>query len=53
VKIGDKIIGIDGYDVRDEGLPQHLMEIMPGNTVTVSVLRNGERNDLHITAMTN
>jgi hypothetical protein len=53
VKIGDKIIGIDGYDVRDEGLPQHLMEIMPGDTVTVSVLRNGERNDLYITAMTN
>lgn len=51
--IGDELIGIDGFDVNDHGLIYHLLEIRPGDSVTVSVRRDGRRQDFSIKAMKN
>jgi hypothetical protein len=50
---GDQVIGIDGFDVSDEGLNQHLMELCPGSKVVMSVLRDGKRQDFTITELPN
>lgn len=51
--IGDKIIGIDGFDISDGCLPQHLMEIQPGDKMVFSISREGKRKDCVITALPN
>ncbi len=40
LKTGDKMIGIDGYDVQDQKLVLHLMRVKPGVSVTVSIRRD-------------
>ncbi len=51
--IGDKVIGVDGLDVKDDGLSQHLMEIFPDDKVVFTILRNGQRVNCTLTAMPN
>jgi hypothetical protein len=53
IHIGDKIIGIDGFDWHDEGLAQHVIDILPGDRVTMNLLHNGKRVDCTITALSN
>lgn len=53
IEIGDKIIGIDGMDVKDERLSQHSMKIKPGDHITYSVLREGKRMEFTVTALPN
>lgn len=51
--IGDQVIGLDGIDINDACLAQHLMTIQPGEKIVVSVSRYGYRQDYTITAMLN
>lgn len=53
VKVGDRILGIDGLDVKDERISQHLMNIMPGRKVNLTLVRNEERIDCQITTLPN
>lgn len=53
VQIGDTLLGIDGHDVQDEGLVEHLMSVPPGQKVNVSLQRNGKRYDFIITTIKN
>jgi membrane-associated protease RseP (regulator of RpoE activity) len=51
--IGDKIIGVDAIDINDEKLFQHLMEILPGDKITFTVSRDGQRINFEVTALSN
>ncbi|MGC2595208.1 MAG: PDZ domain-containing protein [Rhabdochlamydiaceae bacterium] len=53
VKVGDKIIGIDGYDIFDEKVIHHFMDIHPGDKVTISLLRGSKQLEYQITALAN
>lgn len=53
MKIGDKILGIDGFDVKDEELAQHLMEVMPGTDMTYSISREDKRIDIIVKSIKN
>lgn len=53
MRIGDKMIGINGTDWSDDGLPQQLMNILPGDAVEVNLLRDGRRIDCCILALPN
>jgi len=53
MRIGDRIIGTDGFDINDESLQRHRMTIQPGDKIVYSILRNGERMDFTITALPN
>lgn len=53
VKIGDKILGIDGYDVFDEKVIHHLMTVHPGDKVKLSLLRGSKQVECQITALVN
>lgn len=53
IKIGDILIGIDGYDVLDEALISHLMKVHPGDKVKISVLRDSKKKEFQITALPN
>lgn len=47
---GDIIVAIDGTDLREESaLPQAISTHKPGDTVTMTVLRNGQRQDVTVT----
>lgn len=37
VEIGDRIIGIDGFDIRDESLLQHFITIQPGEKIILII----------------
>jgi len=50
---GDEVIGIDGIDMRDSRVPAHLMQVSPGQKVTVTIERNGERKDIAVEATPN
>ncbi len=49
LKTGDKIISIDGKEIRDYSDLQEIIAINPGKTMSVEVLRNGETHSLLIT----
>ena len=53
MKIGDRVIGIDGLDIKDESLAQHLMGVFPGDSMIYSIFRDGERIDFNIIAISN
>jgi membrane-associated protease RseP (regulator of RpoE activity) len=53
VMIGDKLIGMDGFDVRDDACIQHVMKIMPGDIVNITLLRDGKRLVCNITTLPN
>ena len=53
VKIGDVLLGVDGHDIHDESLTQHLMRIHPGDQVKLSLLRDSETVECRITALPN
>lgn len=53
LKVGDKIIGVDGIDAKDEGLSRHIMSIQPGDKIVLSVQRDAKRLDYAITALIN
>lgn len=53
LRIGDQVLGIDGFDIKDAHLPQHIMGIQPGDSVNYTVRRNGSRMDFTIIALTN
>ena len=53
IMVGDKLIGIDGYDVRDEALIQHLLEVQPKDKIKLSIQRNGKRINYIVTAIKN
>ena len=53
LNIGDKIIGVDGFDIKDDGLLQHVMTIQPGDKIVCSITRDGKRMDFTITALPN
>lgn len=53
MQLGDRVIGIDGIDVRDECLAQHLMEIAPGDEMVYIISREGKRMEFHVKALKN
>lgn len=53
MKIGDTIVGVDGFDIKDESLAQHLMEILPGDSMSYVVSRDGKRITIYVTAISN
>lgn len=53
VKIGDRVIGIDGYDIHDEMAVHHQRKIRPGDKVKLTLQRDGKRIEKKITALPN
>ena len=53
VKIGDVLIGIDGVDVNDNRILNHIMTIYPGNKIKITIIRGQERLERQITAVSN
>ena len=53
VQKGDRLLGIDGFDIDDDHLIRHQMRVLPGETVRLSLLRDGNRIERSITAMRN
>lgn len=53
VKVGDRLIGINGYDILDEKTVHHLMTVHPGDKVKLTLHRDGKRIEKQITALTN
>ncbi|MES2274165.1 MAG: S1C family serine protease [Chlamydiota bacterium] len=53
VKIGDILLGVDDYDIQDEGLIQHHMNIHPGDKVKLSLQRGLKIVECQITALPN
>lgn len=51
--IGDKLIGIDNYDVSDEGFIQHMMKVRPGDQIKITVQRGSNRFEAPVTALVN
>jgi regulator of sigma E protease len=49
IQKGDEIISVNGIDIRDSGQTlQELMQKIPGETFSVTVLRNGERKEFQV-----
>jgi hypothetical protein len=53
VQIGDRLLGIDGFDVQDQKLFSHIMEIMPRQKVKLTLLRDAKKIEKEITALPN
>jgi len=53
VEIGDKLLGVDGKDVRDQALITHLMKVKPGDLVQLVLHRGSHRTECKITALPN
>jgi S1-C subfamily serine protease len=53
IMIGDKIIGVNGLDVKDERLSQHVMGIRPGDQISYTMIRDGKRMNFKATALPN
>jgi hypothetical protein len=53
LQAGDQLIGVDQYDIDDDGLTAHLLQIQPGDPVTLTVDRNGKRVTASILALRN
>jgi hypothetical protein len=53
IRLGDKVIGIDEFDIADDKVIHHLMSIYPGDKVKVTVLRAKKRIEYKITALPN
>lgn len=53
VQVYDTLIGIDGYDLNDESLVNHIMNIQPGDKVVLNLVQNNSRMDKTITALPN
>lgn len=53
IQVGDKLIGIDGYDIQDQHLTSHMMNIQPGTEVTIHVRRKGKRLDFPVITIPN
>ncbi len=53
VKIGDVVIGVDGLDSRDAQIGEHMFEIQPGQTIHLTVLRDGKRLEFDVKAIPN
>lgn len=50
---GDKIVGVDGIDVKDDGMLRHIMKVQPGDKVNLTISRDGQRMNFTITALPN
>lgn len=53
LKIGDKVIGIDGYDIHDQKLLEHIMTIHTDDKVRISIERGSKPKEIIITAIPN
>lgn len=53
LKIGDRIIGINGCDVQNQNIYESEFNIHPGDVVTCTILRNGEKFNFTIKAIEN
>ncbi len=53
LKIGDKLVGIDGRDINDQKTIEHSMTIQSGDKVKLSVDRDSQRIEVQITALPN
>lgn len=53
IKIGDKVIGIDGIDINDRALIKHFMNMQPGSKCAYTVSRNEERKIFTIITLPN
>jgi len=53
IRIGDRLIGIDNYDISDEQLIQHMMGVHPGDQIKITTLRNSKRIEASVTALPN
>lgn len=54
VKVGDELLGVDGIDGADlQALNKHMLSKRPGETVKLSVLRNGVRHDVNVELVPN
>jgi S1-C subfamily serine protease len=53
IRMGDILIGIDGIDMKDEKVINHLMQAHAGDKLKISVLRDSRRIDCEITALSN
>lgn len=53
LRIGDKVLGIDGIDIMDNRLQRHLMSILPGEDMIFTISRDGKKIDISIKALEN
>lgn len=53
IKIGDTLLGIDGYELEDPELVTHLMNIKPNDTINLVLLRESKRVQCSVTAFKN
>lgn len=53
LKIGDKLIGIDNYDISDERLLQHMMKVYPEDEIKPTIKRKSKRIEIKIKAIKN
>jgi len=53
VEIGDKIIGINGFDITDQKLLENIMTIRPGNKINLTLQRGAKKISYQITAIPN
>ena len=53
IRIDDKLIGIDNYDISDEQLIQHMMKVYPGDEIKITILRNSKRIEASVAALPN
>ena len=53
VRLGDRVLGIDGVDVMDQRLVHHRLSIQPNKKVRLTLQRGADRMDCSITALPN
>ncbi|MDN3508424.1 MAG: PDZ domain-containing protein [Candidatus Neptunochlamydia sp.] len=53
IRIGDHLLGVDGFDIQDQKLLSHIMGIMPQQKVRLVLLRDSKRIEKEITALPN
>ena len=53
IHVGDRLIGIDNYDISDEGPIQHMMKVHPGDQIKVTVQRKPKKIEAFVTEISN
>ncbi len=53
VKLQDKIVGIDGYDIMEEKVVHHFLTIQPGDKIKIALQRDKKLLEFQVTALEN
>jgi C-terminal processing protease CtpA/Prc len=51
INVGDQLYAINGYQIYDRELVKRLFEVQPGDKVTLTIQRKGNRFDCVVTAL--